>query len=70
MITLDDFKDYCTNNGLKPSHAMVLHKFVEDITHDRLVKCECCGEIVEEEYTKDSSGYDNPICEQCKKDGN
>lgn len=70
MITIDDFKDYCKNNGFKPFLAKALHSFVQGVKSGTLVKCECCGDIVEEEHTRDSSAFDNPICLQCKIDGN
>ena len=66
----EDFKTWCKNEGLKPSHATTLHTFVEQVNSGALVKCDSCGE-----YNHTSNMHtarydiDKEVCEQCHIDG-
>ena len=42
------------------------YNFEEYVEHN-IVKCECCGELVDEEYI--SNRYDENICEDCINNG-
>lgn len=68
---MNDFKTYCSNQGVKPSHYTVLKKYVDDLKSGEIVKCDCCGEMTHTEFMHTARyNRDVEVCEQCRKDGN
>lgn len=70
-MTFSNYRNHCKLTGKREGRYDVLKQFIDDIENDKLVKCDCCGEYVPEEYTFEAR-YDRNklICEDCHEDGN
>jgi hypothetical protein len=66
-----EFKDWCVNVGLSPSHATSLHEFVDKVQSGLLVKCDVCEEWLDDEYSFEARyDYEKLVCPDCHEDGN
>jgi len=67
---IEQFKQYCQNQGFKPYEYKVLAQFVESVKNGDLVACSVCGEYNHEEHMKRSRfDYDLDVCPDCERDG-
>lgn len=66
-----EYKVWCKNTGNKEGRATSLKEFIEKVEQGKLVKCDCCGEYVDEVHTfRARYDHDRTICEGCSNDGN
>jgi len=66
-----EFKVWCLNVGLSPSHATSLHEFVNKVQSGELVRCHVCEEWFIVDFSFEAR-YDNTkiVCPDCRSDGN
>ena len=65
-----DYKTWCSNQGTKPHKADTLFEYVEQLESGDIIKCDCCGDMTERQFTNRARyDHDKRVCEQCRRDG-
>ena len=65
-----DFKNWCYNTANKQSDPSALSEFVEKYENGDIIKCDCCGEMCDEEHAVYARYDEVLICPDCRADGN